>query len=449
MQIFFLKKYYGSLFIITVFILSLISCSKDNFQSALKNTPQNASYFLNPATENKLLISPSAQKALLQDYLSHYFSPWTNQNLILSENAIKQTETVMLDKFVKNPGWGENLQTYPKLWVKNIANNMSLQNFPNRHIKAITLTATNLRLLPTTEPSFDNPKQAGEGYPFDYLQESSVSPNIPALILQTTQDGAWNLVVMNNDIGWIVTKDLAVVDDKFISQWETHHYVAIKKDHLSLFTTSQQFLFKTYLGAIYPVLQETKNNFTILVASADANDHAVIKTAIIPKNTAVTMPLLLTQKNIALLTNSILGNPYGWGGIQNYRDCSSTMADLFTPFGVWLPRNSFDQIHTKKFITLEGKKDTQKTKLLASMGIPFLTLVGLPGHIMLYIGQHQGKLYVLQNLWGIHTKNIFGKKGRVLIGKTVITPIDLDKGYFNVPESMLDRINSFTYVTQQ
>jgi hypothetical protein len=448
MQFNLFKKYQIHWFIITILLLTLIGCSKNNFESALKNTPQDATYFLNPATKNKPLVAPNTQKTILQDYINHYISPWTNRDPILSDSAIKQMEERTLDKFLKQPNWGENLQPYSKKWLTDIADNMALQNFPNRHIKVITLSSTNLRLFPTMEPAFDNPQQAGEGYPFDYLQESSVPPSTPAIILQTTRDGAWNLVRLNNDIGWIATEDLAKVDDNFISQWETNKYIAILKDQLSVFTTSHRFLFKTNLGSVYPLIRETENNFTLLVASADANNNAVIKTAVIPKNTAVTMPLLLTQKNIAVLANSILGNPYGWGGIHGYRDCSSTMTDLFTPFGVWLPRNSYDQIHTKNFITLEGKKDTHKENILADKGIPFVTLVGLPGHIMLYLGKNNGKLYVLQNMWGIHTKTIFGKKGRALIGKTVITPINFDKGYFNVPQSMLDRINSFTYVTQ-
>jgi len=71
-----------------------------------------------------------------------------------------------------------------------------------------------------------------------------------------------------------------------------------------------------------------------------------------------------------------------------------------------------------------------------------MTLIHEPGHILVYLGRVYGKIYVLHNPWGLETINLFGKKGRAVIGKAVITPLRLGEGYINVPASYLDKVDA-------
>ena len=50
-----------------------------------------------------------------------------------------------------------------------------------------------------------------------------------------------------------------------------------------------------------------------------------------------------------------MGVKYGWGGIDGGRDCSSTIKDLLTPFGIWLPRDSKDQYRRRRSKTGKWK----------------------------------------------------------------------------------------------
>jgi hypothetical protein len=104
---------------------------------------------------------------------------------------------------------------------------------------------------------------------------------------------------------------------------------------------------------------------------------------------------------------------------------------LFTPFGLWLPRNSASQARVGKYIPLQHLGQSQKEKLIIQKGIPYLTLLWKKGHIMLYIGAHQGKAIIFHNLWGIKTKNN-GKEGREIVGKSVITTIQPGKELDNL-----------------
>ena len=450
------RKVYLSLAIILIVSVSLFflyfpRLTAANIVSVLKSTPQNASVFLNPQTENQPLLSTTQQQQLSQNYLKHFFSPWTNVKqfdapwvgkTVVTILDLKQIELNWAQDFLTAPGWGENRLHNSKQWIQTIIANMDLSSFPNHQHKAITTDNANMRVLPTDDQSYANWSQAGEGYPFDYLQQSYVPANTPALILQTSHDHAWDLVLVHNDLGWIKAQRLADVNQIFIKAWQTGDYAALIHDHVPMIDVERHFIFMGRIGAIYPLaLTHSKpSTYTLQIAVADANDQAVIKHVILTHQEATDFPLVITPKNVAVVANHLLNDYYGWGGMNGYRDCSLTMTDLFTPFGIWLPRSSEDQVETGKFTVLTKLSDQQKTQTIIQQGIPFLTLLRLPGHIVLYIGEKNGVPYIFHDFWGVHTRGMFGYRGRVIVGKTAITPITLGQDYLNVPKSFLELV---------
>lgn len=144
------------------------------------------------------------------------------------------------------------------------------------------------------------------------------------------------------------------------------------------------------------------------------------------------------------MANRMMGQPYGWGTLYDYNDCSAMVMNLFAGFGIWLPRDSSNQIEIGQQISLAGLSNTQKEKLIIAKGIPFLTLIHKPGHIMVYIGHKNKEIYILHDLWGLKTINLFGQQGRAVIGKTVIAPSKLDYNYINIPNKLLSSIDKIS-----
>jgi hypothetical protein len=121
-----------------------------------------------------------------------------------------------------------------------------------------------------------------------------------------------------------------------------------------------------------------------------------------------------------------LTESYGWGGVDFTRDCSSTTQDYFAPFGIWLPRNSYAQSRAGHYTSFKGLSKEEKEALILKEAIPFVTLIYSKGHIMIYVGKYNNKPIIYHNVWGVKTvKN--GKKGRYIIGRTVITTLELGK----------------------
>ncbi len=431
-------------------VIILSSCAPHDLNTTIEDVDQNALSYLTPGTEHTRLISEEKQKKLMEDYLTHYFSPWDDHSKdeIASRNKkILKTEQQLIANFKQKPGWGQNSQPHPVEWMMSIEDKMDLDNFPNANQKAIITESSSLRLLPTRRPTFTSLKEAGQGFPFDSLQTSYLPNSVPVLILHTSKNKAWHFVLAHNVFGWVRSNQVAQVNQNFIQKWKTGKYLTPAVLGAPLKAKNGQFLFYLRLGCIYPAAPNSqKNTYTILTAQKNLNDKAIISLVPVTENLLYEAPIPITPHHIALLANQMMGEPYGWGGLYGYRDCSAAMADLFAPFGIWLPRNSRDQLKAWKHISLAGLKNSEKKKRIEDKGIPMLTLIGWPGHVGLYLGAYNNQIYFFNTVWGLQTSLLFGKTGRAVFGKTIINPLNLGAGYFNIKATMLDKATTMTFL---
>lgn len=447
---------------ISTLTLALVVCAPTlilatTVSEEIRKTPQNTSDFVNGKTSNRSIISQAEQEQKANEFLQHYFLPWS-YNAAENTAQLKKTQEEVIQRFSHSPGYASNQQKHSKEWIKEIAENINFATFPNKNQRAITTEMTPLRALPTKTPSFTDYRRAGHGYPFDDLQESTLPSNLPVRIVHQTKNGAWSLVITHNAMGWTPTEHLATVNNAFVnnfSQMHQHnrlsHFIAPLLDGVGIYTVHQRYLTTTRLGVLYPLQAIEDKHYVILVAARDSNGRAVLKTALLKTKFATEFPYTLTTRNLARITNRLLGQPYGWGGLYGLRDCSATLMDMFTPFGIWLPRNSGAQSKTGHFIDLANMNDKEKIETIIKQGKPWETFLWEPGHIMLYIGTKDHIPYVFHTKWGLPTRSIFkfGKEGRAIIGRAAITPITLGKSQANVILDLLKGTQGMTLLFPQ
>ena len=150
----------------------------------------------------------------------------------------------------------------------------------------------------------------------------------------------------------------------------------------------------------------------------------MIRQVVLPEEAAAVKPLPLTRKNLARAANVLVGQHYGWGGMYENRDCSAMIRDLFAPFGIWLPRNSKDQAREGgRWIDLSMLKAVEKERVIRRDGVPYLTLLYMKGHIMLYMGVHDDAVLVFHNFWSVRTKGKAKSQRRQIVGQAAITTL--------------------------
>jgi hypothetical protein len=385
--------------------------------------------------QENVLLPQETQAAMNEDYDRTYFSVWHN---LLPFHSSAEKLLLIFNKFAARPGYGENKKKHSSDWVKKLQQNAAVENFPNALLPAITSRSTNLRMLPTQGPHFYLPGGDIDGWPFDNLQISSVPANTPLLICHISADQTWALVETSFAFGWMPVEDYARVSPDFMKAWEPGRYAVVIKDKSSIYDEKGLFSIRTSIGQIFPLVKEAPENLGILIAVADENGQAIIKHSNVSRQTVDIKPLSFTHANAVKIANEMIDEPYGWGGLYGNRDCSAMTRDFFAPFGIWLPRHSEDQVkNVGTYLDLRYYAPEQKEKIILEQGVPYLTLLWRKGHVMLYIGEENGRALIFHNAWGVRTRDLFGNEGRKIIGKAVITTLSPGAELYFVPRESL------------
>jgi len=384
------------------------------------------------------LLDEATQQRHFQQLKSHYFgtrandgSPWNQVRIdkILSSNEAANSLHDELKKYLSAEAdyYGINFRLLSLAWKNQVRANATV-TLPDAYAgRAITVRETLARALPAIDPVFSDPRQAGEGYPFDNIQVSAIRAGTPVYVLTTSNDKAWKYIVTPTVIAWVKSDDIASVSDAFVENWRAladRQLGAYIKEPVSVYE-GDVFHFIARPGTILPIRQD-RNGLSVAIPVKQAGGSAQIKWVSAQADTLASMPLQMTPANIAVLMKSMQGKQYGWGDFNFHNDCSQEMRSLLMPFGIFLPRNSAAEATSGRVKDISSLSPADRLDYLIKNGRPFTTLIHIDGHIMLYIGYtlQEGKKVPMtyQNMWGLHTRS---HEGRSIVGGAVFFPLQL------------------------
>jgi hypothetical protein len=369
-----------------------------------------------------------------------YFSPW-------SYSATPQkAQEVMWPLRAYRGGYGNNLKPVAPVWFEEIKNSSNFEMYGSINQKAITLKWMDIRALPTDKPLYKNPTLPGEGYPFDLLQNSSVNYNEPIFLSHMSKDGAWSYIFTNNASGWVPSDGVTLINDATALSIQKSEKVFVIEDNVALYDNNSRFIAYSRVGMVLPLEREEGEYY--YVKGVDQNNS--IKILSLPKQSAHIGVSRLNKNDMITVGTQLLKNTYGWGGMYGERDCSSMIRDYMTPFGIWLPRNSAAQARQGEVLSFSGLSNDEKLMLIKEKGVPFETIIYLKGHVLLYLGSYQESVMVMHNIWGIRTIDKQGNKGRHVIGKAIISTLDLGSELeeFDPSMKLLSRAESMNIFTK-
>ncbi len=363
----------------------------------MRLVPQNPSYYA------KYLIPISRKKQLAYDreYNKKYFAPWQQTTLktpqkeiIWAVNFLQKKRLYTIRKHLITPS------LYTK-WIKN-ANFKALNSLK---AKAISIRATNLRALPTDIGVYKKSKKNTEGFPFDYLQHSELHINVPLFVSHLSLDKKWAFVEAAHVAGWVKLRDIAFVNKKFIRAFKSGIYRVSIVDDLWLLDDKNKKVSLIKLGTIFPMDRSKK---WLLSAKRAKSGYALLVRIKPPSKSLVApKPVPFNRFFVAKVAKELYGEPYGWGGVMQTRDCSAFTRDFFAPFGVFLKRNSSKQAKeaNAKTINIRGLKPQDKKRAIFQYAKPFRSMLYVPGHITLYLGKYKNEPIIMHSYWGVRLKD--------------------------------------------
>ncbi|MGB3751338.1 MAG: SH3 domain-containing protein [Arcobacteraceae bacterium] len=426
------------LIIITITMILYTGCATQQIERPIISDVQNIKQDPSLYTEELQSISLDKQKEFLKDFGDKYFYPWH-----LSKFTVSYKNATWGNIYSKRKVYSENLTLISQKWFDDIIKASNFSKFDTVRKKAITVNNSHIKVFPTVSKIFYDPNEAGEGFPFDYNENSSIKINTPVFISHLSQDKLWAYVESSVTIGWIKISDIAYVDTKFINTFENTKYYVSLKDDINIYKNGYQ-LSRVKLGTLFP---KAKKGF--IIASKDYKNNAFLR--VIDQNANIQkIGLKFNLENIKKLSDELIGERYGWGGLHENRDCSLMTKDFYTPFGIFLQRNSRLQKGDGRSMDISDLSNQEKKEFILKNAIAFKTLIYLPGHIMIYIGEKDNEPLIFHNMWGVKTIDKSGKYGRSIVGRAVVTTLTPGSEISNhlTKYSILSNIEAITILTE-
>ncbi len=282
----------------------------------------------------------------------------------------------------------------------------------------------------------------------DENHASGILMNEPVLILWESADKNWYLIKTNYTRGWIRKENIALVTDKEFNRYfdfaSSNHeaFITITENRYSIPRISyldyvQDEIPDLFLGTYLHIKRWTDKNLAAVnidermthgcyaaeIPYKKENGTLGFRYAEIPFPVCTKGLVPFTQSNTLNLLFKCIGNPYGWGGQNEYRDCSALAMEVYRCFGFTFARNSLAQASMPgKTIDFNGTTDEETTELCKDL--PAGTVMYFSGHIFMFVGMENGKPYFI-SASGSYLNDAKDKKSVVHANSVIVNNGDL------------------------
>lgn len=309
--------------------------------------------------------------------------------------------------------------------IDNCADPNARKDQPVRY--GIAVNRTNIVTFPSENPLWDDPKDPD----FNYQYLTSVRVNEPVLIYTTSADGKYFLAKCSCCSGWIPVEDVAICKDRdeWLNAWDIPADEVLVVCTGRIYTAASYFnpeLSKRMLTLATQLRSVDPASVTGLINNRAAYHNYIVELpirledgsyskelALIPETAQVSEGYLpMTQRNIVTIALRTLGDPYGWGGMMESEDCSGLVRLVYECFGLDVARNRNWQYEMPVAKQNLDYTCTEEKELFLSQ-LPLGASLCFNGHEMMYLGDIDGKYYVVSSTSNIMDLSGSGKQARV------------------------------------
>lgn len=293
------------------------------------------------------------------------------------------------------------------------------------------------RKLPTAERFYPG-KYARN---FDMLQGSVLPPGTAVAILHTTADGRWHYVAAPQSKGWVQDDKIARCSRETMAAYTTNEgFVVVTARAADLYRDCALTAYddRLKMGTRLPLLGEHDGTVEVSVPRRAEDGTCVFSSAFLRERDVSLGYLPYTPRAIILQAFEFLNQPYAWGEMDGEQDCSSFVRSVFATVGLELPRNSSFQARAgRRIAAFDATIPLEKRReALAAAAVGGITLLGLPGHIMLYLGAVNDVPYVIHASWS-YRETADTREYDKVVGRVVVASLLLGQGARH--DSLLER----------
>lgn len=307
---------------------------------------------------------------------------------------------IQIPAFPKEPQFYQGKPLPDGFWEK-IRLSMNLAGVTGMTIGGVTLRRADIRTFPTDYAIFSSP----DDREFDNLQETAVNPGDAVVILHQSANRQWSYIQTSNYRGWMATANIGITSSQ--AEWlafqNPSDFIVVTGPSLMIKDSKQPEAPELFyeMGARIPLVAPPLPNsktYTVILPDQKPDGTLAIRTVDIPVSEGLHHGYLpFTQTGLIRQAFKMLGKRYGWGGMFQGVDCSSFTMDIYRCFGIVQPRNSGEQARSGLNNVDFSQADLTVRRQILSR-LPAGSLLFLKGHVMLYLGEVDGRYYAIHAL---------------------------------------------------
>jgi len=297
---------------------------------------------------------------------------------------------------------------------------------PTRQYRVVHRSA-DLRCFPTASPLYE--KAWDES--FDMVQCSRLRVGEPVQVVALAPD--YYYVFASYAEGWVEAAALtpALSDEQARAFLAPEDYVVVQADRLPIWSASEggDLIGMVRMGLRLPLLTAPATaGGRVRVALPTASGISQGWADLSPGDLSMSYSPV-TRAAVIRRAMSMLGAPYGWGGVGGTRDCSRFMMDLMGTFGVLLPRNSWMQSRAGvRRVDVSKLDDEAKERAIEQAAQGAVVLLYMKGHIMLYLGRDGDHLYAFHLFSGYLELCPGGGETMMRANRALVSALELGRG---------------------
>lgn len=270
------------------------------------------------------------------------------------------------------------------------------------------------RGLMRTFPTPDQVTNSGRDFEVDMFVETAIYPGEAVAILHTSKDGKFFLAQKYNYLAWVPVELIAVGDrEEVLDYVESDNFLLVTgaKIHTVYNPVRPEISERQFdMGCRIPLLKENpgyidrmapESCFAVAIPVRTADGGLEVVPALIPRSSDVNIGFLpYTRENIIRQAFKFLGERYGWGDGNNARDCSGFVLNVFSTFGLIMPRNGGEQELDAigDYFPFKGLSGEERVALLRSL-LPG-DVISSPTHIMICLGSLGDEVFIIHDHLG-------------------------------------------------
>ncbi|MDP2984735.1 MAG: SH3 domain-containing protein [Candidatus Latescibacter sp.] len=286
---------------------------------------------------------------------------------------------------------------YDELEIKEVEDRINTDAIANTITPryGILVAHTLNRALPTNEAGYGSP----DGW-IDSIQSTALDAFSPVAVLHASPNADWYYARSELAFGWIPAVNVAFGSPKEIENYMNSKDFIVSLVHkVPLYSDKEFKNFATdlYMGEKAKLTKKTSEGYQVVIPVRKGNASLEFITGWVKPDAKVNVGYQsYTQRNILNTIFSLLYRPYGWADQSYERDCCGTQRVVLRTFGILTGRWTTHELHSSDHVYAfpRNTPKEEKYKYLATCE-PAITLIGNPGHIIMYIGTVDGKYFVI------------------------------------------------------